>query len=308
VINSFLLNRGVITLFLLGAIIPVQSYAGFDNSFSPKLVVEEKNGSPSLEIFYDRFIPDTIRKKYKLPDGWYNQNNVMPQPTKLSNQKVSDKSDFKQTYVEPPVEAWRARKRENLRDILQRWSVRSGATLMWASPEAVVLKKDFSYVGNYQEAVAAIIKAEGAETVHSQYRSEGLEPVMMAPASVISTNTPPAPVKTQDVEQNTANTISKIFKSEDDNQKRPETRWFGLSGAPLLEVIKAWAENSNTKIIWQSEKNFALKETISQVGYFEDAVFRALNQYQNDTIRPVGELYNDPQSGQQVLVVKTSVQ
>lgn len=328
-----------------------QSYAGFqtkDTSASDLPVPTgistsvpanvsnvQMDGSPlppvattsSLQIFNDRYVPDSVRKKYNLNDDWFGKEtptNLTPTsltPNDLDTgmtgapampvmPPLDSPSPVAQAVAKEPVESWRARKGENIRDVLQRWSSRNGANLMWASPDTPMLQKDFTYVGKFQDAVNELIKTEGGDKIHSQYRSEGLNPVMMEPASTVTTNTPPAmkdAVPVPVVEEAT-NPLAKIFQPEEKKpDAKPETRWFALSGAPLAEVMKVWAEDANVHLIWQSERNFAVKESVSQVGHFEDAVYRVLNQYNGEEVRPVGELYKDPQSGETTLLVRTEV-
>lgn len=310
-----------------------QSYAGFgvnesnsSSSVAPVIVSNvQMDGTPlppetktkGLEVYNDRYVPDSVRKKYNLDENWYGKNPtpenlpVPIAPSVLEVKPVVSASPAPVAEVKAPVESWRGRKGENIRDVLQRWSQRGGTDLMWASPDSPALQKDFTYVGKFQDAVNALIKTEGGDKIHSQYRSEGLNPVMMEPASTVTTNTPPAnkdvlPVPPK-AEPAAMNPLSKIFQPEEKKDVRPETRWFALSGAPLAEVMKVWADDAGVQLIWQSERNFAVKESISQVGHFEDAVFRALNQYQAEEVRPVGEMYRDPQSGRSILVVRTEV-
>jgi len=294
---------------------PAACFAGFQASYSvtqnqdsppttitaSSLSQKDKKESEALtfQIFNERYVPDSVRQKYNLPENWYDrQSPEISKPTMLIENSAVPNSA-------PISQSWRARRGENLRDILQRWSLRGEANLMWASTDVPILKKDFSFIGRYQDAVNALIKQEGGAQIHSQYRSEGLTPVMMEPASTVTTNS--APLNSDIKEEKTENTISKIFKLDNQTEKTLETRWFGLSGSPLAEVIQVWSEDANIRVIWNSEKNFALKETVSQVGHFEDAVFKALNQYTNDQIRPVGEMYIDPATGQRVLLVRTEV-
>lgn len=285
--------------------------------------------APALQVFQDKYVPDAIRKKYNLKDDWYgNDQPQTPQPPASQQRtlEIIQDSNAPQSIVPDAVEpvtavpapviqaepaavvdTWRARKGENLRDVLQRWSTRGNTNLMWASPDTPVLQKDFSLVGKYQDAVNALIKETGGDKIHSQYRSEGMSPVMMTPASTVTTNAPaPLPPNIAVVPKDQG-LLSKVFEPQKKEETKPETRWFGLSGAPLAEVIQVWADDAGVKLVWQSEKNFALKESISRVGHFEDAVFQALSQYDEESIRPVGEMYNDPKSGQQVLLVRTDI-
>ena len=253
----------------------------------------------------------------------------MPQPI------TSDKPDVATANVLAPhseivVETWRARKGESLHDVLQRWSVRGHADLMWASATTPFLKEDFSYVGRFQNAVNKLIQDTAPNKIHSQYRSEGLNPVMMAPASTVTTSPPPIVAEdkkeiSKDIQKEPPketpknvpqkgepqagkdNALARIFEPKKDKESSPETRWFGLAGSPLAEVIQVWADDAGVRVIWNSEKNFALKETVSQIGHFEDAVFKALSQYDAESVRPVGEMYNDPKTGQKILFVRSDV-
>lgn len=199
-------------------------------------------------------------------------------------------------------ESWRARKGEQVRHVLDRWSKRESTELMWAADTSPTLQKDFTYIGGMQEAVAALIKSTGTD-LHTQYRSEGMTPVMMSPASAITSEVPAVPV-----EEVKAAPLVNPFKSEAPRDRSLETRWFALSGASLGEVLQAWAENEDAQLIWQTDANFALKDSVSQVGHFEDAVYKALSQFDNDRMRPIGQLYRDPATGKKVLVVKAESQ
>ena len=289
----------------------------------------------AFQVFDDRYVPDNIRKKYNLNDSWYGKDGApAPAPAQQATEPTSlapnvleidsvgststplQAQGQTQAPAQAPVdtkaavESWRGRKGENIHDVLQRWATRAGTTLMWASPDAPKLQKEFTYVGKFQDAVNELIRIEGGNKVHSQYRSEGLDPVMMSPASTVTTNTAPAPEGVPAEQPKSANPLSplaQVFQPKEQKQEKPETRWFALSGAPLAEVIRVWADDAGVSVIWQAENNFAVKETISQVGHFEDAVFKALNQYADEDIRPVGEMYKDPTSGQLVLLVRTEV-
>ena len=308
---SILSASVLLTTGLLGS---GHAYAGFQENHSARLSLVEtqpksirSENKKVLQIFEDRYVPESIQKKYNLNDTWFDKSQ--PQTT-LPTSLLPDTLEIRSS--KPASEAivtgtWRANKGEPLRNVLQRWSERSQIDLMWASPESPVLKEGFSFVGKYQDAVNKLIKKEGGDAIHSQYRSEGLDPVMMTPAATITTNT--APMDDADTANNSEpipNTFSRIFTPEKNENQKPETRWFGLSGAPLAEVIKVWAEDAGVTLIWRSEKNFALQESISQIGHFEDAVFKALSQFDNHPIRPVGEIYNDPDKGL-ILIVKTEV-
>lgn len=315
------------------------SYAGFGYSYLGGASGEEETAqqnikmdgtplpktekTPALQVFDDKYVPDAVRKKFNLNDNWYGADGhadtvntakpeleVMPAPISAPIPvSVPLPAPVVTQAPETIVQSWRARKGEALRDVLQRWSTRDETNLMWASPDAPVLPKDFSFVGKYQDAVNALIKEAGGANIHTQYRSEGLSPVMSTPASTVTTNAPAPLPDNVAVVPAPQSLLSKVFEPEQkkEEDRKPETKWFGLSGAQLSEVIQVWSDDAGIRLIWQADRGYALKESVSRVGKYEDAIFEALNQYSDDDVRPVGEMYNDPQSGERVLVVRTEV-
>ncbi|MDY0030108.1 MAG: TcpQ domain-containing protein [Pseudobdellovibrionaceae bacterium] len=290
--------------------------------------------APALKVFEEHYVPDSVRAKY---------GNEQPQPaaatpvlaqqavapvaqpvapqdiapaagsdipqekpvqlTVISSQPAASVSTYTASKANV-VESWRARKGENVRDVLRRWAERQNVDLMWASSDAPTLSKEFSYVGKFQDAVNMLLKQSGEKELHSQFRSEGMNPVMMTPASSITTNLP-VPDEPQKKETGSMS-LSSVFEPKAPVSKEGETRWFGLSGAPLAEVLDVWAEDAGAKVIWQAENNYALKESVSQKGSFEEAVYSALSQYEGQKVRPVGQMFVAP-TGEKVLVIKTDV-
>lgn len=318
--------RGLICLIFLGASLTViaPAYAEGPTSDSPDTIdsaepqVILRARHPGTTPDFMPFSPAPTSPPVPTPIGASTSTDSSAPFESQAERLLAQKPLGIEAVARVPVESWRARKGETVRDVLQRWSVRGGTDLMWASPDSPVLQKGFTYVGKFQDAVNALIRAEGGDRIHSQYRSEGLNPVMMAPASTVTTSAPaidPISPIVSDKDSLPAaqaqpvplGSFSEIFQPEQKKDVRPETRWFALSGAPLAEVLQIWSDDAGIQLIWQSERNFAVKESISQIGHFEDAIFKALSQYNADDIRPVGEIYRDPQSGQQVLVVRTEV-
>ncbi|HNQ92960.1 MAG TPA: TcpQ domain-containing protein [Alphaproteobacteria bacterium] len=304
------------------------AHAGFDLTISEVTVGEAPQkreeqpydvqkgidkSAPALKVFDEKYVPDSVRKKYNLPENWAAQGDGQAKATQapeiLTPEPMAETPQSEQLVVMPPpkngpaVDSWRARKGENVRDVLRRWSDRQSVDLMWASPSTPNLQKDFSFFGNFQDAVNNLLKEAGGEGLHSQFRSEGLDPVIMAPASTITTNLP-VPAEAQN-ETTIINIVPQAFQPAPAPKEMKETRWYGLSGTPLAEVLRVWSEDAGVDLIWQAESNYALKESVSQVGTFEDAVYKALSQYDNDAVRPVGEMYKDQNTGRKVLVIRT---
>lgn len=288
------------------------------------------SSDPALQIYNDRYVPDSVKKKYGLRDEWFAKPQTILPPETINEVVPVDTIAVVPTPQKPEsvTQSWRARKGENVRDILRRWSEREKTELMWASEDVPVLLNDFSYVGKFQGAVNQLVFDASGGRLHLQFRSEGLDPVMMVPASTVTTDghapdiaplpleMEPVPIQMKDVVDNNDLPLPQIdtpqpqavkaFKPAD-KDRLSETRWLGLSGAPLAEVLRVWAEQAHVKVIWQSERNYALLESVTRIGTFEEAVFDALSQYDNEDVRPVGEIYNDLQTGERVLLVRTAV-
>lgn len=324
----------IISLSLAGW--PRATYAGCDSEISEVTVGEYSpkpeeqsyevqkgidKSAPSLKVFNERYASDSAHKKYSLPENWdaqgWAQENVQGEEQKEATQppeilmpeSIKEQQQDEQLVIMAPpqkvrtVDSWRARKGENVRDVLRRWSERQSVDLMWASPDTPSLQKDFSFFGNFQDAVNNLLRDAGGKGLHSQFRSEGLDPVSMAPASTVTTNIS-VPDEFQD-RPTIINIIPQAFQPASSPKETKETRWYGLSGTPLAEVLRVWSEDANVDLVWQAESNYSLKESVSQVGTFEEAVYKALSQYDNDAVRPVGEMYKDKNTGRKVLVVRT---
>lgn len=329
--------------------------------------------APALTTFNDRYVPDTVKKKYKISPEWYVRGADVPissliegdrtdpvmnaepavpaDPAMSVSQQVPDELDAPRGMSQPPLPAsqpgtmvisdkpiqapeiaakaptyvtvasWRARKGEPVREVLRRWSEREGTEMMWAAPNDPVLSKDFSKVGTLQDAVTGLLREVG-QPLYTQYRSDGLNPVMMSPASTVTSDVAPEPQPpAAPVELVSADPPrelrAQIIKSPQDQEQpqafqatlgpiEKETRWFALSGASLKEVLQVWADDEGAELIWQAGSDYALANSVSQVGHFEDAVFKALSQFDaQEGNRPVGEMYKNPGTGQKVLLIKT---
>lgn len=415
--------RHHVLFFLTGLmVLPLQAHAGFgygENSDDGKAITitndpnvsmdgvpvpeegakrpESDPDAPSLQIFNERYVPDTVRKKYGINENWYEQGQPQDsnlqdsnlQPADMSAEPSVEGDEFSRArpvprpdtgaydpqvgleheirsaedHLQPPpnndvqdplpepqpdgqgnlrkplemppetaantpvqepildeqaveatapvrdiqpekvsyagVQSWRARKGESVRDVLKRWSNRENVDLLWASGTYPVLEKDFSYFGDLQGAVTNLTQATGG-SLYSQYRSGGLDPVMSSPAATIKSEIEVPKPEPKFALPNPLRPPEPVKKD-----RRLETRWFALNGASLRDVLQVWAEDAHVTLVWQADSGFALRDSVSQVGYFEDAVYKALQQFDNDPVRPVGQLYNDPSTGSKVLLIKT---
>lgn len=83
-----------------------------------------------------------------------------------------------------------------------------------------------------------------------------------------------------------------------------ERRWRAIKGTNLHEVLDVWARNASVRLIWKTEREFSVDESISFQGTFEDAARSILEQYGDDYVRPVGRIFIEPALRQKVLLVE----
>ncbi len=83
-----------------------------------------------------------------------------------------------------------------------------------------------------------------------------------------------------------------------------EKRWRAIGGTNLHEVLDVWTKSANVQLIWKTENEFSVEESLSVQGTFEEAVLDILQQY-DDGKRPVGRIYIDPVLHQRVLLIET---
>lgn len=262
---------------------------------------------PSLEIINDRYVPDDIKKKYKMGDDYFEMTSPKEKPPIIVEKSatppapplVSEVAPVKEAAPLPsqkvlivegapkpkaiPVpetrqETWRARKGELLKDILKRWSDREGKDFVWSAAESPKISKEFSFVGTYEDAVARLMKQD-AGTLKMKF-ADDLPP---AEAPPVIAEAPPVP------------------------NAAPPKNWFATKDAPLKTVLQAWATMEGATLVWQADEDFMVSRPVNQKTSFESAVSDVLTQYDGKKTRPVGQLYKNPVSGEKVLVIKTDI-
>lgn len=85
----------------------------------------------------------------------------------------------------------------------------------------------------------------------------------------------------------------------------PSSQWQAFRGASAHDVLESWSQDAGVEIVWNSDEDYSIPQTVKLAGSYESAVEALLNQYGNAYGRPVGNLYVDPSSGKKTLVVST---
>lgn len=274
---------------------------------------------PSLEIINERYVPGDVKQKYNMTDDYVEMTDVKPNdpiiveppPVAVSQKKkrleiiggpppiltpvvpsekapevISAKPEATPKPVPVPterVETWRARKGEGLKDVLKRWSERSGVDFTWTAAESPKITKEFSHVGTFETAVNQLMKQDSGPLKMKFSEGDGSAPL---PVST------PMPLTKKEAEAPQFSAVS-------------GKTWFASSGATLQGVLHAWTESEGASLVWQADQAFAVTDSINEKGSFEAAVETLLSKYETKAVRPVGQLYRNPVSGEKVLVIKT---
>lgn len=301
-------------------LLPLSAKADFSlNSSEAKKTVSipRQKMRPSLEIINERYVPGDVKQKYNMTDDYVEMTNVKPAdpivveppPAAVSQKKkrleiiggpppvltsvkpaenapevISAKPEAAPKPIPVPierVETWRARKGEGLKDVLKRWSERSGVDFTWTAAESPKITKEFSYVGTFETAVNQLMKQDSGPLKMKFSEGDGSAPV---PAS---------------------NPVPLAKKEPESVQASSGKTWFAASGATLQGVLHAWTESEGASLVWQADQAFAVTDSINEKGSFEAAVETLLAKYEGKAVRPVGQLYKNPVSGEKVLVIKT---
>ncbi len=80
-------------------------------------------------------------------------------------------------------------------------------------------------------------------------------------------------------------------------------RWEVTGNESLQNVLEGWSRREGMGLIWNTPNVYLFDAPFFLKGSYTEAVERALNQFSDEPGRPVGAIYNDPQTGRPVLVV-----
>ncbi len=163
-----------------------------------------------------------------------------------------------------PAAAWTAKAGEDVQTVLRRWADKADYNLEWQAETGTKVTQDVMINGSFEEAVTQLLAESGAVTGIASHIENGTSPVTPAVAKPVSLQAGP--------------------------------------GDSLETVMNQWAAKADAKLIWKTNHPFVLKRPV-MAGNFETAVQAALDQYQNDPIRPVADLNIDPQTGRKTLSV-----
>jgi Toxin co-regulated pilus biosynthesis protein Q len=169
--------------------------------------------------------------------------------------------------------AWSATAGEDMKVVLSRWALQAGYDLDWQASQGGKVVRDLRLNGSFEDAVAQLMAENSAGTGVGGYIETG-KGVKELPSALSAAQHAPT-----------------------------GAQWSGPSGANLQTVLDDWGRKAGVTVIWDGYASIPLKNAIALNGTFEEAVQTLLDQYQNDPARPTGQLNQDPDSGERILIM-----
>ncbi len=83
-----------------------------------------------------------------------------------------------------------------------------------------------------------------------------------------------------------------------------QMRWRVMKGANLRGILDVWAKSAQTQLVWQSDQDFSVLQSVAQQDTFEGIVQTLLAQYPDGQPRPRAKIHVDPATGQKTLVIE----
>lgn len=204
------------------------------------------------------------------------------------NEKVSPQSASAPSALPtPPMASWSAKEGDDIRTTLQRWAAQAGVALRWQADRSGRVVSDINVSGSFAEAVQ-LLMAQNVTAIGIDANMGGMPMAPVSPATPIMQ--PPQP-------------ISPISAPPASTQA---ARWSAPAGANLQLVLQKWSKDEGVDFVWQSHHHFILKQPVNTGNSYEAALQAVLTQFTSDNIRPAAQLNNDPQTGERILIVKSS--
>lgn len=191
-----------------------------------------------------------------------------------------DKFEDKET-LEPTQPVWTALQGARLRDVLRQWGQQAGIKVAIDLDGEYLLDEDIAYEGELSQAVAKLMDKMAA-----------LDPDLRADFShPLTTGAVAADNSVDNAVQNAPITAA---------------QWRALEGASLQDVLTQWSVRGGVQVRWSPDQTFALSKTINMQGSYTDAVIAVLQQFDGQNLRPVAQLNTDPDTGERILLIRTS--
>lgn len=236
---------------------------------------------------------------------------LMPEPDATLELRDGSGATSADVVDHNATRVWTALEGERLDDVLSTWSSYTKVKLVVDLDGDFTLGQDFSYEGKLADAVDALMgEFEGMNSRPMSRFSDGGAskraaggPAEMYLGSDIIAHSDRIKRRAGRLER-LGYLPSKNYIGRADTGTMSSHVWLGLESANLQDTLKKWCDDSQTELVWLSDQMFELKESVKMQGGFTDAVSGVLQQFSNDTIRPMAQLNNDPDTGKTTLIIR----
>ena len=209
-------------------------------------------------------------------------------------QSAAPASQAQTTTISVPVQAvpktFDAKAGEDLKIVLARWAERAGYDLDWQSANEGKVVQDIQVSGSFEDAVTQLLAENAAAT--------GLDAHIQDSSSRRNLPVKPKPAVSSGAAGRGSAPIEAVIPALHE-------QWQAPAGANIQTVIDQWAAKAGVIVVWQDYMSLPVKDDLSVDGTFENAVADLLDQYADDSARPVGQLNTDPETGQRTLLIRS---
>lgn len=168
----------------------------------------------------------------------------------------------------------------------------------------------------YAEAAGILAKAKQGENTGRALAAKGIEPTPAAPAveekvkevssgHALAGSWADPTVKRANPSDIVRGDVAARTASGASSNTAPGQRWAAVKGQDLRSTIESWGAQQGLQVIWMADSPYTVQRSVSFQGPLTGALSRLLEQFSNETERPVGRIYNDPTLNGQVLVVES---
>ncbi len=229
-------------------------------------------------------MPQSFDEIVKNADG----DKVTPRANSLSradNTPMPLLREASRTAIAPQTQQWGAKAGEDIRTVLNRWSDRAGYDLQWQSDQNGAVVQDVNIAGTFEEAVSQLMAENSAVMGIDAHMQTAQGNKDLGPKTNSFAPVPRGPA------------VQAAIPAAYDS-------WNAAQGASVKSVLDQWAAKAGVAIVWQTPVMFPVKSAVNMSGSFEEAVQALLDQYMDDSKRPLAQLNTDPETGVRTLMME----
>ena len=194
-------------------------------------------------------------------------NTVSVTPTPVVSAPPTDITPRRSPVAPVQTAQWQAEAGEDIREVLNRWGERAGTDVVWEADRGGQIARDVSLNGSFEDAVAQVM-ADNAAALGIAGQFEDGQKLGGSGTAVASAMN-------------------------------------ARAGDNLRDVVQRWATQNDVELNWRAGEQFTLQQPVSAQGDFAAALEAALTQFDDDVVRPVGQLNRDPATGRLSLTIET---